>query len=392
MEFELLHTPQILFGTRQFQNIGAVIKNYGSKALIVANEGALEQGGARRILDETLPENNIDASFFIVKGEPDIEMIDQGVIQGKDFAAETVVGIGGGSAVDAGKAIAGLITNGGSARDYMEIIGKGYKITKPALPYIATPTTAGTGSEVTKNGVISAKEEGFKASIRSPLLIPLVAIVDPALMITVQPDVTARCGMDALTQVIEPYTSNKAQLITDSLAKLGMKTAAGSIRTTYSSGDDIQARQAMALTSLLGGICLANVGLGVVHAYASPIGGMFPIPHGTICATLLAPTVEINIRELQKKDPNHPVLEKYAHIGNFLIGKRFNSPKEAHEAVVEFLYKLTKDLNIPSLSHAGISSKDFPVIVEKAKKSSSMRYNPIVLNDQALHEILERAL
>ncbi|MFX0204691.1 MAG: iron-containing alcohol dehydrogenase [Candidatus Hodarchaeota archaeon] len=391
MEFELLHTPQILFGTQQFQSIGAVIKGYGTKALIVANEGALKEGGARRILDQMLPENDIDASFFIVKGEPDIEMIDRGVTQGKEFTADTVVGIGGGGAIDAGKVIAGLITNGGSARDYMEVIGKGFTITKPALQYIAIPTTAGTGSEVTKNGVISAKKEGFKASIRSPLLVPSIAIIDPSLMITVPPDVTARCGMDALTQVIEPYTSNKAQPITDNLAKLGMKTAAGSILTTYLSGDDIQAREAMALTSLLGGISLANVGLGAVHGFAAPMGGMFPIPHGTICATLLAPTVEINIRELEKKDLDHPVLKKYAHIGKFLTGKSFSSPKEAHEALVEFLYKLTKDLNIPSLNDTGISSNEFFTIVEKAKKSSSMRYNPIMLNDQALYEILDRA-
>ncbi|MFX1512823.1 MAG: iron-containing alcohol dehydrogenase [Promethearchaeota archaeon] len=392
MEFELLHTPRILFGAQQFQKIGTLIQEYGKKALIVANKGALEEGRARQILEQSIPAKNIDFSFFIVKGEPEIEVIDQGVAQGYNLGAEVVVGVGGGSAVDGAKAIAALITNGGSARDYMEVIGKGFKVTKPTLPFIAVPTTAGTGSEITKNAVISAKKEGFKASIRSPLLVPSIAIIDPSLMITVPPDVTARCGMDALTQLIEPYTSNNAQPITDSLAELGIKTVAGSIRQSYQKGKDLQAREKMAFASLLGGICLANAGLGVVHAYASSMGGMFPIPHGTICAILLAPALEINIRELKKINFNHPILRKYCYIAELLTNMTFDNAEEAHQALTEYLYDLTSFLNIPSLVEIDISSNNFPSIIEKAKKASSMRYNPIQLNQQALEEILERAL
>ncbi|MHA2298153.1 MAG: iron-containing alcohol dehydrogenase [Candidatus Hodarchaeales archaeon] len=391
MDFEFLHSPRIIFGLSQFQRIGILVKEFGSNALIVASESALEKTGAKQIIDEEFSNQDIEVTFFQVKGEPEIELVDRGADLGKESGANVVVGIGGGSAVDAGKAIAGLITNGGSTLDYMEVIGKGKKIGRPTLPYIAVPTTAGTGSEVTKNAVISARKEGFKASIRSLYLVPSLVVIDPELMVTIPQEVTARCGMDTLTQLIESYTSRNANPLTDSLAELGIKFAAKSIRVTYSTGTDIDARESMALASLLSGLCLANAGLGAVHGFASPIGAIYPIPHGSVCAALLPPTVEMNMREL-KKLPDHLSLEKYARIGELLTGRTFTEADEACKATTEYLYDLSTFLKIARLSSFGIEAENFPEIIEKAKKASSMKYNPIKLSTGALQDILERAL
>ncbi|MFW9995712.1 MAG: iron-containing alcohol dehydrogenase [Candidatus Odinarchaeota archaeon] len=392
MEFEFLHLPRVIFGTGQFQRIGILVKEFGSRVLIVASKSALEKTSSKQILEDVLSEQGIDVAYFTVKNEPEIELIDQGVVFGQEFGAEVVIGIGGGSAVDAGKAIASLFTNGGSARDYMEVIGKGLAITRPSLPYIAIPTTAGTGSEVTKNAVISAKDEGFKASIRSSYLIPAITMVDPGLMTTVPPEITASCGLDALTQLIESYTSINAQPITDCLAELGIKAVANSIRTAYTTGTDISARESMALAALLSGICLANAGLGAVHGFASPLGARYQVAHGSICAALLAPVVESNILELKKEPPVHPTLEKYARLGELLTGKTFSNDDAARNAAMEYLYELTTYLKIPKLSNIGIVPEDFVEIIKKAKKASSMKYNPIKLSTRALQDVLERAL
>ncbi|NVM53330.1 MAG: iron-containing alcohol dehydrogenase [Candidatus Helarchaeota archaeon] len=388
MQFDLLSTPLIFFGSGKIQNIGEIIKNFGSRVLIVGSESALKSTS----LNQILADQTIDFTTFIVKGEPTIELIDRGAAEGLNFKAQVVIGLGGGSALDAGKAIAGLMTNGGSGRDYMEVIGKGLKIMKPASPYIAVPTTAGTGTEVTKNAVIKSPADGYKASIRSPLLVPKIALIDPSLTLSVSPKVTASTGLDALTQLIEAYTSNKSQPVTDALALVGIQKAKNSLLTAYRHGDNLSVREDMALAALLSGICLANAGLGAVHGFASPLGGLFPIPHGVVCAALLASVVEQNIQELKNKSPNAPVLAKYAKLGELVAEKPLTNNQDAYQGIIRYLKELTESLKIPSFSEFGVTEADLPRIIEKAKKSSSIRYNPIALTDDALHKILSQAL
>lgn len=389
MEFEFLPTPRIFFGLKQFHKIGTLVKELGSRLLIVASGSALNSPETRETFTVSISKQDIEFDTYLITGEPTIETIDSGVQKAKEFNADVIMGLGGGSAVDASKAIAGLFTNGGSARDYMEVIGKGSVITQPSLPIITVPTTAGTGSEVTKNAVVLAEKEKFKASIRSPLLIPNIAIIDPKLMQTVPPSVTATCGMDALTQLIEAYTSKKSQPLTDTLALLGVKKVSKSLLTCYRKGQLLEAREDMALASLLSGICLANSGLGAVHGFASPMGGL-RIPHGVICAALLTPTIEANIKQLTMKDSENTTLIKYAKLGEIISEKIIPSINDAHIALVDYLKNLTKKLNIPTLSEFALTDSDVQTIVEKAMKSSSMKYNPIELKEGVLKEILHQ--
>jgi len=388
MQFDLLATPQIYFGTGKVETLGNLISEFGSKALIVGSESALKVINLEKIFTN----QNLEYIRFIAKGEPTIELVDRGVAAGLDYKAEVVVGVGGGSALDAGKAIAGIIKNGGSARDYMDVIGKGLKIIHPALPYIAVPTTAGTGTEVTKNAVIKSPEDGYKASIRSPLLVPKVALIDPTLTLSVPSKITASSGLDALCQLIEAYTSNKSNPVTDALALLGIQKAINSLLVAYEDGTNLNAREDMALAALLSGICLANAGLGAVHGFASPLGGSFPIPHGVVCAALLAGVVEQNILSLKPSKTSLQTLVKYAKMGELVIKKPIKYREDDYQIIIDYLKTLTQKLHTPSLSTYGLKETDFPAIIEKVKKSSSYRYNPVKLDDAALSGILRQAL
>jgi len=390
LKFDFLNTPQIIFGKGRFQEIGDLLANYGKKILVVGSESAFSEIKVQ--FESIVSKMKMSYELSIIKGEPDIQQIDSGVELGIKQKADVVMGIGGGSAVDAGKAIAGLITNGGSAKDYMEVIGKGSVIKKQPKPYVAIPTTAGTGSEVTKNAVVLSKEDGLKASIRSPLLIPKVALIDPELMVNVSPEVTAYCGLDALTQLLESYTSIKSQPITDSLAILGIRRITKSLIYVYENGDDVSSREDIAFAALLSGICLANAGLGAVHGFASPIGGMLGIPHGVVCGALLAPVIEENIRQMVAEIPFNETLAKYATLGELLVDLVFEDIREAADRVIEYTEQISRILKIPKLSKYGLSEKYFDKIIEKAKKSSSMRYNPVKLSDEALHRILLKSV
>ncbi len=390
LRFDFLNTPQIVFGKGRFQEIGDLLSQYGKRILIAGSESAFSQ--IKEQFEAIISKKKISYEIIFIKGEPDIHQIDSGVELGIKQKADAVLGIGGGSAVDAGKAIAGLISNGGSAKDYMEVIGKGSKITKQPLPYIAIPTTAGTGSEVTKNAVVLSKEDGLKTSIRSPLLIPKVALIDPELMVNVSPEVTAYCGLDALTQLLESYTSIKSQPITDSLAILGIRRIIKSLIFVYENGDDVSSREDIAFAALLSGICLANAGLGAVHGFASPIGGMLGIPHGVVCGALLAPVIEENIRQMVAEIPFNETLAKYATLGELLVDLVFEDIREAADRVIEYTEQISRILKIPKLSKYGLTEKYFDKIIEKAKISSSMRYNPVKLSDEALHRILLKSV
>jgi len=312
----------------------------------------------------------------------------EGAAQARDFHCDMVIAFGGGSALDTAKAIAALLTNGGDPLDYVEVIGKGKPLAAPARPVIAIPTTAGTGSEVTRNAVLGSPERGVKVSLRSPHMLPRLAIVDPELTYDLPRNVTASTGLDALTQLIEPYVSIRANPMTDALCVDGMRRAAGALRRVYEQPQDTTARRDMALASLLSGLALANAGLGAVHGFAAPIGGMFEAPHGAVCAALLPHATYVNIQALRSRASNSDQLRHYETVARLLTG---NSQAQAEDAVV-WLAETCIALNIPRLSTYGIESDHLPDLVSKATKASSMKSNPIVLTEAELHEIVEAAL
>ncbi len=299
-----------------------------------------------------------------------------------------VIGLGGGSVLDTGKAIAALLTNPGDVFDYLEVIGKGQPLVNAPLPYIAIPTTAGTGSEVTRNAVIESPEQNVKVSLRSPLMLPRVALVDPELTYNLPPAITASAGLDALTQLIEPFVSVKANPMTDAICREGIYYAARSLRRAYENGADKEAREGMSLASLFGGLALANAALGAVHGFAGPLGGMLHAPHGALCARLLPFVMEANIKALETRQPEHPALGRYIEIAQILTGEK---EATAHDGV-RWTSELVDTLKIPGLSTYGMNEKAFPEAVEKTMKANSFKGNPIALNEDELRLILEKAL
>jgi alcohol dehydrogenase class IV len=384
--FEFSSVTRIVFGRGQTRQLGEIAGSMGSAALVVHNgpvpaavEAALSGAGVRII-------------FVRQHGEPKVEDVDRALAAAREGGCDLVIGVGGGSAIDAAKAVAGLLTNGGAALDYMEVIGRGQKITKPAAPWVAVPTTAGTGAEATRNAVIGSPERRFKASIRSEHLLPRVALVDPELGVDVPPDVTARSGMDALCQCVEAYTSNSANPMTDPLALHGVALAGRSLRRAFDNGHDLDAREDMALAALLSGMALTNAGLGAVHGFAAPLGANFPAPHGTVCAALLPHVIAANINAMRAKDRGHPTLARYTTVGRVLARRPDLAPETALDAAVEETGRLVRDLRIPPLGAFGLTAADVPELVALARKSSSMRYNPVVLTDDALAAALTKAI
>ena len=386
-KFEFSSVARILFGRGQVQRLGELAASLGSAALVVHN------GPVPPAVEAALFAAGVRTHLFRQRGEPRVEDVDRGLAAAREGGCDLVVGIGGGSAIDAAKAVAGLLTNGGEALDYMEVIGKGQKITRPAAPWVAVPTTAGTGAEATRNAVIGHPEKRFKASIRSEHLLPRVALVDPELGVDVPPDVTARSGMDALCQCIEAYTSNGANRMTDGFALQGATLASRSLRRAFTNGHDLEAREDMAMAALLSGIALTNAGLGAVHGFAAPLGASFLVPHGAVCAALLPHIIEANVAALRAESPDHPVLARYAAVGWWLARDRASlSDSDLTDAAVRGTADLARDLNIPPLSTFGLTPADVPGLVALARKASSMRYNPVVLSDEALAEALRRAI
>jgi len=388
--FEFYSVWRVVFGRGEIARLGGLARQLGQAALVVYNGCEVGDGRTADQVGRLLSEATVRATFVRQRGEPTVADVDRGVQAGRRAECELVIGLGGGSAIDAAKAIAALMSNGGSAIDYMEVVGKGLKITRPALPWIAAPTTAGTGAEVTRNAVISLPEKQFKASIRSEHLLPRVALVDPELGAGVPPDVTASSGMDALCQLIEAYTSTGAQPLTDALAMKGIGLAARSLRRVYADGGDLDARQDMALAALLSGIALTNAGLGAVHGFAAPLGARFPAPHGVVCAALLPGVIKANIQAMSTE--SRAGLHKYAHVGRALANRMDLDDSAALAACIDSCSQLARDLKIPSLSKFGMAEKDIPELVKLARKSSSMKYNPVTLSDEALTEVLKAAV
>jgi alcohol dehydrogenase class IV len=390
--FEFSLGTRIVFGRGRFERIGTLGAELGRAALVVTNADREGKQGLQERLDSLAGASGLALATLWIEGEPEIEDVDRGVELARQAGCDLVIGLGGGSAIDAAKAVAGLLANGGACLDYMEVIGRGLPIRKAAVPWIAAPTTAGTGAEVTRNAVIGSRARAYKASIRSPLLLPRVALVDPELCVGLPRDVTARTGIDALTQCIESYTSNGAGPLTDALALRGVELAGRWLRRACERGHDLDAREAMSLTALISGITLSHAGLGAVHGIAAPAGARFPAPHGAVCAALLPRVMRANIDEARKADPRHPVLERYATIGRALAGDAALGAEEAVEAGAARAADLARDLGIPGLAAFGLAEEAIPGIVEMALRASSMKYNPVRLSPETLAEVLRRAL
>jgi alcohol dehydrogenase class IV len=373
-----------VFGPGKLSEAGTLAAELGTRALVVSGTSSQRA----QILFETLAAHNIQYTILRVSSEPTVDLAASGAAQIRETGCNVVIAIGGGSAIDTGKAVAALAANPGDPLDYLEVIGQGLALANPALPVIAIPTTAGTGAEVTRNAVLESPQHRVKVSLRSPLMLPRVALVDPQLTHSVPPDVTASTGMDALTQVLEPFVSVRANPLTDALCQEGMGRAARALRRVYADGDDADARADMALTSLFGGLALANAGLGAVHGFAGPLGGMFHAPHGALCAALLPHVTAANIHALRQRQPHNPALARYDEAARILTG----NPSARADDAVDWLRALLVDLNIAPLSRYGIAPGDFPAIVEASARASSMKANPIALTDDELASVLEAAL
>lgn len=384
MQFEFATATRILFGSGSLAKSVGVIISYGQKALVVTGKNPDRAAP----LTTHLQNHDIIVTTFSVAHEPTIELINEGVQTAKANTCDMVISFGGGSVIDAGKAIAALASNEGHPLDYLEVIGKGQPLQNPPLPFVAIPTTAGTGAEVTQNAVLASDEYKVKVSLRSPLMLPKLAVVDPELTLDMPPYITAQTGMDALTQVIEPYTSRLANPITDVFCVEGIKRAASSLKTAFEQGDNLSAREDMALASLLGGLALANAKLGAVHGFAGTLGGMYSAPHGAICAGLLPYATQINVRAMQERELKNPALARYEHVAQLLTGRKDATIDDA----INWLTELSVSLDIPHLATYGVRSDDFQEIVEKSSRSSSMKGNPITLEPSEMHEILAMAL
>ncbi|HTU48916.1 MAG TPA: iron-containing alcohol dehydrogenase, partial [Bryobacteraceae bacterium] len=322
-----------------------------------------------------------------VYGEPTVEMVRQGAQAARE-GCDLVIGFGGGSAIDAAKAIAALATNSGDPLDYLEVVGKGRTIDRNPLPFIAVPTTAGTGAEVTRNAVIGSPEHQVKASLRSPLMLAKIALIDPDLTRDVPPHVTASTGLDTLTQLIEPYVSVRANAMSDLFCVEGLKRVAASLDRVFQNGHDIDARESMSFASLLSGLALANAGLGAVHGFASPLGGMLEAPHGALCAAVLPHATAVNIRALRSRDYHSKALRRYEEIACILTGEADAMPDDGAEWIAAVCGKFA----IPNLRHYGLDQGQIPELVAKAARASSMKANALPLTTAELTEIAERAL
>jgi alcohol dehydrogenase class IV len=383
--FELATATRVVFGAGKAAELPALVAGLGARKALVVGGRARERTVPH---EAALAAVGIETVWLSVPGEPTLELAREGVALCARERCDAVVGIGGGSALDAAKAIAALATNPGDPLDYLEVIGQGRAIERAPLPLVAVPTTAGTGSEVTRNAVLSSAAHRVKASLRSPLMLPRVALVDPELVRGVPAAQLASSGLDALSQLIEPYLSCKRNPVTDALAREGIPRSARSLRRACLYGPDAEAREDLALASLLGGLCLANAGLGAVHGFAAPAGGMLGAPHGALCAALLVAALDVNLRALRARAPEHPALPRLREVAALLTG----APDARAEDGIAWLDALVKELRVPGLAACGLATKDVPELVAKAKAASSMKGNPLPLTDDELTDIAVRSM
>ena len=404
MRFEFATATRIIFGQGTIQEVASLAAEMGSRAFVVTGRTCQR---AEPLLEQ-LNKQGIKCVTFNVPGEPTTTIAKAAVEQARQAKSDLVISIGGGSVLDTGKVIAAMLTNSGELEDYLEVVGRGKPLTRSPAPHIAIPTTAGTGAEVTRNAVLGVPEHQVKVSMRSPFMLPRLAVVDPVLTYSMPPTVTADTGLDALTQLLEVYVSNKANALTDGICREGLKRAARSLRRAYENGSNRAAREDMAIASLFGGLGLANAKLGAVHGFAGPLGGMISAPHGVICARLLPIVFEANVQALQRRAPAvllaplllakqteglrkieaaGAALARYDEIAQLLTA---TATAQAVDGVA-WVQELCEALKVPPLTEFGLKEQDFPTVVAKSQKSSSMKGNPITFTDDELMEILKRA-
>lgn len=388
--FEFATATRIVFGAGKLAELPEHVRQLGVTRVLLVVGGQPARSEAVR---EALLRANLTLQTFSVAGEPSVEWVREALGQLSSARSEAVVAFGGGSVIDAGKAIAALAANGGDPLDYLEVIGRGQTLSQASLPFIAIPTTAGTGAEVTRNAVLSSARDRVKASLRSPMMLPRLALVDPDLLRGSPSAVLRSSGLDALSQLIEPFLSIRSNPLSDALAREGLRRSARSLRQAVldaaSAGEtSASVREDLALASLLGGLCLANSGLGAVHGFAAPLGGMFDAPHGAVCAALLPHVLDVNWRALCSREPANPARTRFDELAAILTG----SPSAGAAEAIDWVQRLCRELAVPGLATYGMSERDIPDLVSKARVASSMRGNPIALTDAELTQIATRAL
>ena len=377
--FEFATAGRIVFGEGTARSVAAESRAMGRRPMLVTGRSADRAAWLREELD-CVP--------FAFAGEPTVEAARAGARLAREAGCDVVIAVGGGSPIDGAKAIAALAANSGEPLDYLEVVGRGETLQHPSLPFIAVPTTAGTGAEVTRNSVLHSSEHGVKASLRSPMMLPRLAVVDPELTYDLPPSVTASTGLDALTQLIEPFVSMRANPLIDGLCVDGIRRAAVALPRAWDDPRDREARREMALVALSGGLALANAGLGVVHGFAAPIGGAWTVAHGAVCAAVLPHGMEANLRALRSRSPAHPAVGKYDMIARLLTGR----DNARAEDGIDWVRQTCQKLRIPRLREYGITAADVPAIVQKAAQASSMKANPIVLAAEELATVAEPAV
>ncbi len=385
MRFEFATATRIIFGAGAVREVGPLAKEMGRRALVVTGRNPSR---AAPLLAQ-LRVQGIETSTFSVAGEPEISTVQEGVALASNERCDLVIGFGGGSALDGGKAISAMLTNEGDLLNYLEVVGQAKTLSRPAAPYIALPTTAGTGTEVTRNAVLASPIHRVKVSLRSAFMLPRLAVVDPELTYDLPSSITASTGLDALTQLIEPYVSSRANPMTDAVCVAGLRRVARSLKVAFEQGRKAPAaREDMAAASLFGGLALANAGLGAVHGFAGPIGGMFPAPHGAVCAALLPHVMAVNVAALRRRGGTSQPLNRFEEVARLLTGRESATADDG----VEWVHALVADLKIPRLRAYGVTRVHTAELVEKAGKATSTKANPISLTPEELAAALEPAL
>ena len=384
MYFEFATATQIIFGPGAIKEIGELSADMGHRAFLMTGKNADRAAP----LVEILTKQGVRTSQFSIPKEPTTDLVLAAVDSARREACDFVIGFGGGSVLDAGKVVAALLTNSGKLMDYLEVIGRGQPLSQRPAAYIAIPTTAGTGAEVTRNAVLDSPGDRVKVSMRNRFMLPDLALVDPELTYSMPPNITAATGLDAFTQLLEAYVSLQANPMTDAICREGLQRAARSLKKAYSEGKNETARRDMCLASLFGGLALANAKLGAVHGFAGPIGGMYDAPHGALCAGLLPHVMEANIKALQSRAPDSPAINRYDEIARIIT----TSAEARATDGSAWVHELCLQLQVPRLADYAIKEADFSAIVAKSYRSSSMKGNPITLTEVELLDVLKSAV
>jgi alcohol dehydrogenase class IV len=382
MRFEFATSNRIIFGPGLVSEVPSLAASLGQSAFVVTD--SFERSS---ILRDGLISSGLSVEFLLIQQEPTLDFIIMATRNIQETSSQVVIGFGGGSALDTGKAVAALLQNPGDPLSFLEVVGAGKTLQNPSTPFIAVPTTSGTGSEVTRNAVLSLPEKRLKTSLRSPYMLPRIAVIDPALTYSLPPTITASTGLDALTQLIEPFVCISPSPLTDTICRDGIARAARSLQIACQNGKDAAAREDMALASLFGGLALANARLGAVHGMANPIGAYSRAPHGVICARLLALVMETNLNALRSRLPASPAIARYTEVARLLTGDSTGLA----EAGIDWVRQLCDSFNIKPLKEYGLNPDDFLAVVAQSQKANSMKGNPLSLTDSELLSILKSA-